>query len=162
LPAATPTPSRLGLAAGFIGTLAILGFGAYALWQARHDGDAPETPVRASEPRGVEPTATITAMDIQPSAAVVAAPQAQKAELTVESVPPGAAVSLDGVAVGVTPMNLLLDVDPRERTVRIELGGFRGETRAVVVDRNRVVSLPLKRIARDKPVRPALDIKEGR
>jgi hypothetical protein len=71
-------------------------------------------------------------------------------------------VSLDGVALGTTPLVTALAADPRERTLRVELAGFRVETRPLVLDRSRAVEVALKKLPRERPRAPALDIKEGR
>jgi serine/threonine protein kinase len=159
LPPPRTRGSRLGLIAGFVGTLGILAFGAYAVYQGRSQQveivtatRAPEAPPARAEPPPPRPAA----------AAPVALP---RAELTVESTPPGAVVTLDGAEVGTTPLTMTVAPDGRERQLRVELAGFRPESRQVVLDRSHSVELLLKKLPRERPDPPParpLDIKEGR
>jgi serine/threonine-protein kinase len=158
LPVAAPArrpSSRIGLYAGFAGTLGLLIFAGFSVWRARrHD---PPTPVVIPGPPAALPAAEPVARVAPPPT-----PAPVKAELSVESTPAGASVTLDGEAIGATPLVHHVEPDARERTLRLELGGFRVETRQVVLDRSRAIGVALKKVARERSRRPALDIKEGR
>jgi hypothetical protein len=99
--------------------------------------------------------------------AAPAAPAAPEVSLAVDSRPPGAEVILDGVRLGRAPISLPIQSSPRVRELRIEMAGFRTDTRHIVLARPSRYIVELVRLrprAHAPNVAPGTDadIKEGR
>ncbi len=163
-PASRPRASSAGIVAGFVGTLGILGFGAYALWQARAgvDEPSPMEPVSVTAPVpapvAVPPPIPMPAAAPPPPRPV----EAMRPELTVHTTPEGARVILEGRLLGETPLTVAVEPETAEQQLRVELPGYKPELRTLVFDRSHAVEISLRRAARTVRKPPALDIKEGR
>ena len=147
-----PKKRRWAMAAGFLATL--FAFVAVAVYLV-----SPAAPIASPPAPSPSPP---------PPAAPAPAPAAEsppsRAALTVDSDPPGADVALDDIALGKTPLVAPVTIDGQEHTLRLELAGFRPESRQIVLDRDRAVAVALKKRARERERQhPApMDIKEGR
>jgi len=154
--------SLRAIGAGFVGTVALLAAGGFYFLSA--PAPTKVTPVNyaargaGAYERPAEPAAPPRAAT--PTPAPTQTPPPEQAMLSVESDPAGAEVTLDGKALGQTPLGVRLEADGREHTIKLELAGFRPETRQVLLDRDRAVAVVLKR--RDRPRPTPMDIKEGR
>ena len=167
-PAHLPARRRRSLRAigiGFVGTVALLAVGAFYFlsapakvtpvnYAARGAGPLPAPEPDPSPPQNPNPPPNSNPTPTS------SPPPAEPALLSVESDPAGAEVTLDGRALGQTPLGLHIDADGREHTLKLELAGFRAETRQVLLDRDRAVAVVLKK--RDRPRPTPMDIKEGR
>jgi eukaryotic-like serine/threonine-protein kinase len=125
--------------------------GGAALWLAR----PPSQPAAATRDLAAPATAPL------PVAVLVDASPPAEVTLSVQTQPVGATVVLDGVTVGTTPLSLPLPRSSTVRELRVELSGFRPETRALVPERDAGFILEMQKVRKAHAV-PDADIKEGR
>lgn len=129
-----------GFAAGYMAKPRALQTVAGEAEEAGATGAAGET--GATGGTGAGRAAGAAGADVSPlkkggaSARVVAAAPAKIGRLLVRSTPPGAAVSVDGVAKGVTPV-AIRDLDLGSRDITVTLRGYQAEERRIVLTKAR-------------------------
>jgi serine/threonine-protein kinase len=117
-----PVPRRWPIA---IATLAVAGLGVAIWWFGFRDAAEPEPH------KTIEMTATPTPADAAPDIV-----------LHVESIPPGATVTIDGVIAGQTPYDLKLR-DKRDVKLELELRGYVTVAQQLTIDRDQRLLIPL-------------------
>jgi eukaryotic-like serine/threonine-protein kinase len=96
------------------------------------------TPARAAP----EPAETKVQMPVAPPPAPPPAPAPTGYVLRVETVPPGAAIEIDGIARGVTPIDYKLD-DAAVVTLKLSLAGYADVKQQLAIDHDQRVLIPL-------------------
>jgi len=164
----TRRPGRRGpVAVLWIGVLVLVAAAA-ALVYLRAAADQPATaaaPARSGAARqGPHPAASPAASPPAPAAAPVAeaidppaADEARAGEirLRVETNPPGATATLEGVLLGLTPIDRHIAASDREGELELDLHGYRPTSRYVPLDRDGELRIVLHRESRRSKSRTA-------
>ena len=103
----------------------------------------------AKEPAPIAPAPPVVASPPPPSAAAIDAPS--RIAVTFETIPPGAALTIDGEKRGTTPLDVQFD-PAGARQIDIELAGYITATQQLTLDRDPHVVIPLAPVeAKPKP-----------
>jgi serine/threonine protein kinase len=136
-----PGPRRVR-GALVVGGLALVAVGALVLLRAP---SAPPSTQRAPESASV--AAPPAAPPVAPAPVAPAPAPAAPVEARLESTPPGALVSVDGVAIGTTPMTWRTAPTARPTQLTFSLDGYRSETIAALPSAGLRLAPTLKRVA---------------
>ena len=146
---ATPSPARHGgrnwLVAGAVGLAALLAIGGGAALLT--GGSSTPTP----PPSRDEAPAAPTEVAAPPSTIAATAPTADEPApiaLTVESDPPGALVSIDGIARGNAPLTVEMPRGSEPLALELSLAGRRTTSTRFVPDRDQTLRIDLPRTSR--------------
>jgi serine/threonine-protein kinase len=143
--ALVPARPRLGWAAASLGALALLS-AAGAVWVARHRSGAPAAEAAVPSPPALPAASILPTPVAEPAlpqpASAPAEPVVQRVAVQVTSEPPGAAVTVDGRRVGVTPLRISL---PEASTrLGLHLAGYARVTRVIQPHPGLTVAVPLQ------------------
>jgi serine/threonine-protein kinase len=155
-PLPTLPKSRAPLVIGVVAVLAVVGGGAWlALGQSAatsvpsRPGPTPDVTPPASTP--TTPTTTPTTVATPPPTGTK--PPAERARLSITSVPAGAEVYESDVLLGTTPLTLQRPIDSVAE-LRFELTGFQKVTRKVGFSADTTVNVALEASKRTPPATP--------
>jgi tRNA A-37 threonylcarbamoyl transferase component Bud32 len=107
----------------------------------------------ARERRGSAVIPPPVAVDAAPPVEIDAAPEAPTLEITIETVPPGAAIQQDGVDKGAAPVTTRLVIDNHFTEFVASAPGYEDKTFKInaVVDKKTYYKVALKKLPRDAP-----------